>query len=95
MRKKESAEDFARRFFDQLSFPLFKGTEPYWELFNAGRIAPYQNYVRVTLGGFSHLLYYADEEGNLINISDSNFLAQDPKDVFFQNARPRALPFTV
>lgn len=90
MKKKESVEEYADRFFDQSSFPLFKGVEPYWELFRAGRIEPFMNLVRVTLGGICHLFYWANEEGKLVSYNDPDSPALAPEDVFFQNGNSGA-----
>jgi hypothetical protein len=78
---KESAEEYADRFLSEGSFPLFKGVGAYWELFRAGRIVPYLNYIRVTLGGIVHTFYYADEDGNLVRHDDPNSPTYDPKDI--------------
>jgi hypothetical protein len=81
MAKQESLEEYADRFFDQGSFPLFKGANSYRELFGAGRIEPFMNYVRVTLGGIIHLFYCADENGKLVDLQKPDLPACEPNDI--------------
>lgn len=63
---KETAAEYAERFFKQGAFPMFTGVVPFRELFEAGRIRPLHTPIRVSPGGNIHLFYYATEDGKLV-----------------------------
>jgi hypothetical protein len=54
----------------------FKGVEPYWYLFDTGRIAAYFTGIRIMYSGDIDTVYFPNEEGLLMNPRHDD---QDPK----------------
>lgn len=79
-RRKETAAEYAERYFAQLSFPMFTGVKPFRELFKAGRILPLYTPIRVSPSGIYHTLYYATEDGKLVEWEHLD-VTLEPEDV--------------
>lgn len=69
-------------------FPRYKGYQPFKELLEKGRIAPFVTIIRVMYSGPIDQCYCLNDESKFLSINDPDKEPQNPKEVLSEKKNP-------